>query len=149
MIIEIGKKYNVSPKYKKQYIDVEYVEHESNGTKLTITTFWRSGEFAITPMHNYEVEWLEDAMTSDEDQELCPLEFEESEFLSSWDGYFDELKVVEGEISDEEMARLNDGYCDDGYSFLEDEGYTTYNSDVYMCGELSISEFEEFSEEVV
>ena len=148
MIIEIGKKYTVSPVYKKRYIEVEYLEHESNGSKLSITTLWRSGECAVTPMHDYEVEMLQDAITfSDEDQEFCPYGFEENEFLSTWDGCSDDLEIVSGEISDEEMERLCEGYYDDGYSFLEEEGYCSYDSEVYMYGELAVSEFEGYTGE--
>jgi hypothetical protein len=102
MKIEIGKTYNVCNKWKKTYEEVEYFAHD-DGRRVSVTTLWRSGSINITPQNEDEVEWLTDAIDSEDTFE--PYMFEEYEFCDCWDGISEDLDF-HGEWKEEDKDTI-------------------------------------------
>ena len=140
MNIEIGKRYSVSPKWKKSWWESESLQHNDNGVIVEICMLWRGGTTHITPQNEDEVESLTIALSNEDGDEFYPHEYEDNEFDSTWDGISEDL-IFHGElISEEEEDRLTTGYEEDGTTFLEEEGYYTFDNDVCLYGELDIIE---------
>lgn len=140
MNIEIGKRYQVSPSWKKSWQDSESLQNNDNGVIIEIVTLWRGGTTIITPQSEYEVVSLTNALSHEEGDEFFPDEYEENEFDSTWDGVSEDLYFHGENISVKEQERLSDGYYEDGHSFLEEEGYHTFDSECCLYHELDIEE---------
>jgi|MEHZ01.4.fsa_nt_MEHZ011258949.1_2 hypothetical protein len=140
MTIEIGKTYAVSPKRKKCWIESESLQHDDNGVVIEITIVWRGGTTNVTPQSEEEVENLTLALDNGEDDEFFPHEFEENEFQMTWDGCGDDLTFHGERISELEEENLREGYYIDGYEYLEEAGYYSFDNEVTLCGELDIVE---------
>ena len=144
MIIEIGKEYAVSPRYKKSFEESEYWTN-SKGQRITITTLWRGGTINITPQNDDEAAWLGQAVDQNNDDIFEPYSFEEYEYQSAWDGvsvdvYFYGFDGNTDDELSEECQRLQDGYDDEGTMFLDEEGFDVDDSEVFMHGELEVEE---------
>ena len=142
MIIEIGKSYEVSNKYKKCFEEMEHLKHDEKDIRATTHVVWRSGTTIITPETEEEVEMLSSEMHNSEDDEFYPQEYEMNEFAVSTDGCSDEISFFGADLTEDEEERLIEGYYDDGNSFLDEEGFTTYDNETIIYGELEIKEFE-------
>ena len=92
MKIEIGKEYTITNKYKKSYVETEYLKNynDDSGDIISVQTGWRSGTWTVTPQEEHEVEMLVEAMTDEFDDDLWMNDFENAEMDSSWDGCWDE-----------------------------------------------------------
>jgi len=140
MEIKIGKTYAVSPAYKKCFVESETFTHcDDQKQQIIISTLWRNGTVNVTPQDKDEVDALEAAMYAEDDDEFEPYDFEEHEFQSTWDGISVDIDFV-GEFSDNEKEALQEGYDEDSFFFLEEEGYDSEESNVVMHGELEIEE---------
>ena len=131
MDFKIGKTYSVQPLYKKCFVESEtFIHCDDPEQKMVVSTLWRNGCVNVTPQNQEEV-----------DDEFEPYQFEDAEFLSTWDGVSVDLDFV-GSQTDEQKESLEEGYEEDGFSFLEEEGYDSDELNVVMHGELEIFEFE-------
>jgi hypothetical protein len=140
MKIEMNKSYSVSPKWKKSWIDNEFLTNDK-GVIIELSTLWRSGSCVITPVNEDEVEMLTDAINNTDGDEFYPQEFEDYEFVETWDGISEDLTFGGESISEDEQKRLIEGWDEDRYSFLEDmEGFYTDDSECILIGELDITE---------
>lgn len=105
--------FNVSPKYKKSFIEFNYLEKKINGKKVKLVRelVWRSGEISVTvnteklQEFNNNPEELFNSIRKHEVllfNEDFPFEYE---FLSSWDGCSDDysLKYEDGSDVEEEL----------------------------------------------
>lgn len=137
MIIEIGKEYAVSPRWKKSFEENEYWSN-GDGKRITISTLWRGGTINITPQNDDEAAWLGQAIGHNDDDTFEPYSFEEYEYDSAWDGVAVDLHF--SGIDDDEAERLQDGYDEEGTMFLEEEGFDVEDSEVYMYGEIEVEE---------
>ena len=156
-------KYNVSPKYKKSFVDYTTVEKKINDKKIKVTreTLWRFGEMEVTitkeeferhvkdkdlkinTMENNEQEFFESL------QEDGVLVFDDSfpfeyEFLSSFDGCSDDYSIhyddgsdVEDSVEKEINEIIEEG---DFYSLEDDHGYIIDDTTYEIHGELDVSE---------
>lgn len=127
MKIEIGKTYNVCNKWKKSYEEVEYFRHD-DGRMVSVTTLWRSGNINITPLNEDEVEWLTDAIESEDVFE--PYMFEEFEFQDSWDGVSEDLDFI-GEWNEEDKEAITEVHeeGDDFISSILEDQFEFYSDD--------------------
>jgi hypothetical protein len=144
MIIEIGKEYAVSPRYKKSFEENEYWT-DGKGKRITITTLWRGGTINITPQNQDEAAWLSQAVSQEDDDIFEPYSFEEYEYQSAWDGIsvdlcFNGFDGNDGDDLSEECQKIQDGYDEDSTMFLEEEGFDIDDSEVFMYGELDVEE---------
>jgi len=141
MNIEIGKRYRVSPKWKKSWQDSESLQNDDNGVIIEVVTLWRAGTTFITPQNEYEVESLAIALGHEDGDEFYPDEYEDNEFDSTYDGVSEDVYFHGESISEEEQERLSDGYYEEGHSFLEEQGYYTFDSESCLYNELDIEEY--------
>ena len=156
-------KYNVSPKYKKSFVDYTTVEKKVNDKKIKVTreTLWRFGEMEvaitkeeferhvkdkdlkINTMENNEQEFFEslqkDGVLVFDDS--FPFEYE---FLSSFDGcsddysiYYDDGSDVEDSVEKEINEIIEEG---DFYSLEDDHGYIIDDTTYEIHGELDVTE---------
>ena len=142
MNIEIGKSYEVSNAYKKCFEEMEYLKHDTKDIRIQTNVVWRSGTVIITPQSEDEVEELTISLHNEDGDEFSPSFYEENEFAVSTDGCSDEIFISGEDATDKEMERLSDGYYDDGISFLEEEGFYTYDNEIIIHAELEVKEFE-------
>lgn len=142
MEIKIGKTYSVSPLYKKCFVEAEtFINCDDDEQKMIVSTLWRNGTVNVTPQNQDEVDILEAASYAEDDDEFEPYQFEEHEFVSTWDGVSVDIDFVGGQ-TDEKKQYLDEGYLEDGFFFLEAEGYDSEESNIVMHGELEIEEVE-------
>ena len=128
MNIEIGKTYQVSNKYKKCYVEYEYLKNYDTDPMDTVVieTGWRSGNWFVTPQEEHEVELLVEAMADDFEDELEMNDFSEAEMIDSWDGCWDDwdwtgYKSKEGEELEEFIEEVQE----EGECYLLDNGFDT------------------------
>ena len=137
-----GKTYEVSPAYKKCFVETEEFIHCDDPDKIiSVSTLWRNGTVLVTPQTDEEVDLLSGASYNEDDDEFEPYSFEEFEFGSTWDGVSVDIDFVGGDLTKEQQETLEEGYNEDGFFFLDKEGYDSEESNVIMIGELEITEF--------
>ena len=142
MDFKIGKTYSVQPLYKKCFVESEtFIHCDDPEQKMVVNILWRNGCVNVTPQNQEEVDILEAANYAEDGDEFEPYQFEDAEFLSTWDGVSVDIDFV-GNQTDEQKESLEEGYDEEGFSFLEEEGYDSDESNVVMHGELEIFEFE-------
>jgi hypothetical protein len=136
MKFEIGKEYVIGNKYKKSVEEFSFLNREKD--RMVIEILWRSGEWLVTPQDEDECEILQDAYDNESDMEVC---FQEMEFLYTDDGIYEEFKFYgDVEFNEDEQERLKEGYYDEGYCFLEEEGFIELDPEVYIIGGIRAEE---------
>jgi len=145
MKIEIGKTYNVCPKWKKSFEEIEYFRHE-DGRCVAVDVLWRSGSVYITPQNEDEVTWLEEAI-ADEDGEkgsFEPYSFEECEFSDSWDGISEDLDF-HGKWNEEDKEAIIEAH-EEGDDFistiLEEFEFFSDDAELFMHNGIMVELFE-------
>lgn len=136
MIIEIGKCYEINPKWKKSFIETEYFTNDDGKKTVTIETCWRSGTVRVTPQNEEEVEILQCALDSSEEEygdEFNPYDFEDFEFIDSWDGCSQDSGYFGEGWTDEEKKEIEKEFEDEFHStVLEQRGYHSSDCDVVI-----------------
>ena len=141
--------FNVSPKYKKSFIEFNYLEKNINGKKIKLVRelVWRNGEINVTVDSEKFKEYssVEELFNSIKKHEVLLFDDEfpfEYEFVSSWDGCSDDYNItyedgsdVEEELEEEIMNIIEEEgiyELEDNHDFVMMD--TTYEID----GELEI-----------
>ena len=101
--------FNVSPKYKKSFIEFNYLEKNINGKKIKLVRelVWRNGEINVTVDSEKFKEYssVEELFNSIKKHEVLLFDDEfpfEYEFVSSWDGCSDDYNITYEDGSDVE-----------------------------------------------
>ena len=146
MKIEIGKQYNVSPRWKKSFEEIEYfINDEENGT-ITVSTLWRGGNVLITPQDEDEVSWLEEAVNSGDDYggSLTVTDFQEYEYDSAFDGISTDLDFLgKKEWTEEEKNQIQEDYDEEWTSALEEKyEYHSEDLEIFFYGACDAELFE-------
>lgn len=145
IIVEIGKCYEINPKRKKSFVEEEIF---SNGTKsVGVETCWRAGTVRVTPQNETEVEWLQDALDSAEENEYGdtfePMEFEEYEFIETWDGCSEDYHYYGEGWTDDEKETLEESMEEEfASSALENAGYHSSDMEVFIHNGIVATEIE-------
>ncbi|MFZ9075455.1 MAG: hypothetical protein ACO2Z3_06600 [Flavobacteriaceae bacterium] len=106
--------------------------------QFVIETLWRSGEWLIIPQNEDECSILQSAYDNEDDLEVC---FEDMEFLYTDDGIYEEFKWYGGlQFDEEEQDRIREGFYDEGYMFLEENGFYEMDPEVYIIGGIRAEE---------
>lgn len=103
---------------KKSILQVEIFENSTQNQTVRVETYWRSGLFKITFMHDYEIEAFEEILEGGDDYELETDDFELCEMLETLDSQ-------SIEIEDSKYMNQND-LENNGYDFLK-EYYIIFN----------------------
>ena len=143
--------FNVSPKYKKSFIEFNYLEKKIDDKiiKIVQEIVWRSGEINVMIDENKVKEFnnIEELFNSIKINKCLifnedfPFEYE---FDSSWDGCSTDYNItyedgsdVEEEIEEEIMTIIEE----DGFYDLEDyHGYQMVDTKYEIDGELEIKQ---------
>ena len=141
--------FNVSPKYKKSFIEFNYLEKNMNGKKIKLIRelVWRSGEINVTVDSEKFKEYtdVEEMFNSIKKHEVLLFNDEfpfEYEFLSSWDGCYDDysLKYEDGSDVEEKLEEtIMNIIEEEGIDELEDNhGFVMMDTAYEIDGELDI-----------
>mgnify|MGYP000226746154 FL=1 len=107
MEIEVGKTYRMMNAYKKSVIEIEY---KKKGKKqAVIETCWRSGSWNVIPQNEDEIEYLKSGL---EGESIEIYEFEELEFLETWDGCSEDWEFYN--IDEDEQETIQEAWREDG-----------------------------------
>lgn len=154
--------FNISPKYKKSFVEYTTLEKPINDKKIKITKelVWRSGEFSVTITNEEFEKYCKEKELKISELEGNEEKFFESfqengvlvidenfplehEFLSSFDGCSDDYNIcyddgsdVEDSIEKEIYGILEEG---DFYDLEDDHGYQIVDTKYEMYGELDIT----------
>lgn len=138
MKFEIGKEYVIGNKYKKSVEEFSFLRKVDSDEQFVIETLWRSGEWLIIPQNEDECSILQGAYDNEDDLEVC---FEDMEFLYTDDGIYEEFKWYGGlQFDGEEQDRIKEGFHDEGYMFLEENGFYEMDPEVYIIGGIRAEE---------
>jgi len=116
--MKLGDQVIFSNLNKKSILQVEIYENSSQNQTLRVETYWRSGLFKITFMHDYEIEAFEEILEGGDEYELETDDFELCEMLET-------LDCQSIEIEDSKYMNQND-LENNGYDFLK-EYYIIFN----------------------
>lgn len=140
MKIVIGKTYEITNKWKKSYVEIEEFKGEGDDI-IKYETGWRSGTWQITPQDEEEVNMLVEAMSDDFDENLYPNEFQENEFIESWDGCWDDwdFSGVTSKTG-EELEDFEEEVMEEGSSWFFDNGWDSNDMECYFCSPITVEE---------
>jgi len=119
--MELNKKYRISNKMKKCYVEYETFRQlgiESTD-RITIETGFRTGEWIVCPKNTEEIAMLEEASAEGFEDDLCISDFQDAEFEYANDGCWSETDW--SEYASDDLDR----YCDMECSYLLDNGWDT------------------------
>lgn len=134
MKIEIGKTYRMMNACKKSVVEIEY--RKKGNKQAVIETCWRSGSWNVTPMYEEEVIYLQEGLNGDP---IEIYEFEEIEFLETWDGCSEDWEFYN--IDDEsEQEEIQEGWWEDGHMWFDDNGWEELDPEVIIHNGIVLEE---------
>jgi len=103
---------------KKSILQVEIFKNSSQNQTVRVETYWRSGLFKITFMHDYEIEAFEEILNGGDEYELETNDFELCEMLETLDSQ--SIEIEDSKYMDQNDLENN------GYDCLK-EYYIIFN----------------------
>ena len=137
MKIKIEKEYMISPKYKKCFVQKEVYEN-NDGDKVIIESLWRNGQYIVKVNCEEEKELLESYMT-EIGGDMEPDEFEENEFVSSYDECGRDIRIYSPD-SEQDPNEIIESVEEGGYEWLEENGYEPITMENYLGLPLEVNE---------
>jgi hypothetical protein len=128
-----GTAYTVIPRRKKSVEEHQVMLKGDRG--FTVIDTWRSGQWYITPTNQDEVSYLQSALDDEDELEITC--FEDAEFNYTEDGVCVELKFF-GEWTEEEKKQAEDGYSEDPWTYLDDNGFSEDQYECYIFGGITM-----------
>ena len=132
MNIEIGKSYTVSNARKKCIAEVEGFYNTDTDSCVSVETTYRSGELAVIPRNQDEVDMLLQYLDGDDVFELSM--FEEGEMEGMFDCVCCDFTTDDAEL----VEQLEN--ADDWYALLESLGYESGGCDSIIYDGIMITE---------
>ena len=131
-MIEVGKEYHIYPKFKKSYTEREVFKNNDNEDRVVIEALWRSGAYIVKITNEEEKEQLEAYLSEDATGDMEPCEFEENEFVESFDecgrDYY--IHLAEGsEVDEDEMQELLE---EEGHDWLFENNYDSWDCEHFF-----------------
>ena len=126
--IEVGKTYDVHPCYKKSVVETMF--YRKGKDQVLISSTWRSGSFRITPTNEDEAEALSYYQTA---TGFEPYDFEENEFLETWDECSCDWQFY-GSLNEDHdrQEEIQEGYWEDGFIYFEENEWEELDPEVYF-----------------
>ena len=141
MKIEIGKTYELNPKYKKSVVENETYYSEEHGS-IVVTVLWRWGTWYVTPQDKDEVKLLKQAMK--ENIELCITDFSDFEMRETFDGCSEDLEFYCSAWTDEQKDKFQEEYFKEGrWETMEKYGFDPQDCESYIHCEITLEEVKE------
>lgn len=139
--IEAGKRYAITPQFKKSIEDIEFFQNEETRQQISVTTLWRGGDYYIIPSDEEEAEMLESCIKDGDGIEITA--FANWELGSTWDGVSVDFEITNTNLSEEEQQNLIEQLEEDYWTWLEENEYDSYDCEIYIHDELNVEEMEE------
>ena len=130
--MKLGDQVIFSNLNKKSILQVEIFENSSQNQTLRVETYWRSGLFKITFMHDYEIEAFEEILEGGDEYELETDDFELCEMLETLDSQ--SIEIEDGKYMNQNDLENN------GYDFLK-EYYIIFNG-IKLDQDIDLSKIE-------
>lgn len=140
--IKIGTRYQVSPKWKKSFEELEVFRNAETNKFIGVRTLWRGGCIFVTPQNDDEVQELKDVLEQKDGEAFEPC-FEEWEMGDCFDGVSEDIEFY-GEHDNEEV--INEEYeegDDFTSSILEKFGFEPDDIEIFLWNEIEIEEAED------
>lgn len=147
MNIEVGKQYRVEPKFKKSVVECEYFDHADKQGMIELAVCWRYGEYVVTPADEDEVQMLEDAMKNEDGDQMEVSAFSEWELISTFDGCSEDFYYHGTLMEEDEQEAFQEKYWEEGFEFLENEGWNSCDCEVYINNGINVEEWKGYSYE--
>lgn len=140
MKIEIGKTYEIGNLWKKNIEELQFFKKDD--LYMTMERWWRFGKFRVTPQDEYEVEDLQLSYDREDGNGYIEItSFQDYEFIEVWDECAFQIDFNK-EVSEQFLEEVEDNYLEEGYSYLEDNGWVEIDPEVFIHGPLEIIEVE-------
>lgn len=145
-MIEIGKQYQVSNRWKKSVEEIEHFVNDKIEGRLFISVLWRGGEYLVTPQNEDECEWLQCYIDDSECSDtLCVTDFEEYELISTWDGCSEDMDFsnqISEAFDEETLDEWREGYYEEHWDWLEENGWHPEDMECYIYNGVIVEEYE-------
>jgi len=138
--IEAGKRYAITPKTKKSVEDIEFFQKEESRQMINVTTLWRGGDYYIIPEDDEEAKELQSCI---DEGEIEITAFANWELGSTWDGISVDFSITNTDLSEEEQENLIEQLEEDYWTWLEENGYDSYDCEIYIYNGIEVEEMEE------
>jgi len=133
MEIEVGKEYTIYPKFKKSYTEREVFKDNDSEDRVVIESLWRSGAYIIKITNEEEKELLEGYMSEDSQQDFMePCEFEENEFVESFDECGRDVYVHLAEGSEADEDAILEGVEEEGHDWFWENNYDSWDAEHFF-----------------
>ena len=140
MEIEVGKEYTIYPKYKKSYVEREVFKDNDSEDRVVIEALWRSGAYIIKVSNEEEKEMLENYMSDDAEGDMEPCEFEENEFVESYDECGRDIYVHLHSSSEADEAAIQEGVEEEGHDWFWENNYDSWDAEHFFGLPLEVDE---------
>lgn len=140
MEIEVGKEYTIYPKFKKSYVEREVFKDNDSEDRVVVETLWRSGAYIIKVTNEEEKETLEAYMSEDATGDMEPIEFEENEFVESFDGCGQDVYVHLAEGSEADEEAIQEGVEEEGHDWFWENNYDSWDAEHFFGLPLQVDE---------
>ena len=140
MEIEIGKEYTIYPKYKKSYVEREVFKDNDSEDRVVIEALWRSGAYIIKITNEEEKEMLENYMSDDAEGDMEPCEFEENEFIESYDECGRDVYVHLHSESEADEDAILEGVEEEGHDWIWENNYDSWDAEHFFGLPLQVDE---------
>lgn len=140
MDIEVGKEYTIYPKYKKSYVEREVFKDNDSEDRVVIEALWRSGAYIIKVTNEEEKETLEAYMSEDATGDMEPCEFEENEFIESFDECGRDVYVHLHSESEADEDAILEAVEEEGHDWFWDNNYDSWDAEHFFGLPLQVDE---------
>lgn len=140
MEIEVGKEYTIYPKHKKSYVEREVFKDNDSEDRVVIEALWRSGAYIIKVSNEEEKEMLENYMSDDAEGDMEPCEFEENEFVESYDECGRDVYVHLHSGSEADEAAIQEGVEEEGHDWFWENNYDSWDAEHFFGLPLQVDE---------
>jgi hypothetical protein len=140
MQIEIGKEYAIYPKFKKSYVEREVFKDNDSEDRVVVETLWRSGVYLIKVTNEEDKETLEAYMSEDATGDMEPCEFEENEFVESFDGCGMDIYVHLAEGSEADEDEMQEQLEEEGHDWFWENNYDSWDAEHFFGLPLQVDE---------
>src|SRR6056300_559346 len=139
-MIEVGKEYHIYPKFKKSYTEREVFKNNDSEDRVVIEALWRSGAYIIKVTNEEEKETLEAYMSEDATGDMEPCEFEENEFIESFDECGRDYYIHLAEGSDADEDEMQEQLEEEGHDWLWENNYDSWDCEHFFGLPLQVDE---------
>ncbi len=139
MDIKIGTRYQVSPKWKKSFEELESFRNYDTNKFIGVRTLWRGGSIFVTPQNEEEVQDLKDSLEQKDGEAFEPC-YDVWELGDCWDGVSEDIEFYGDHENEETIQEKYEEGDDFTSSILEEFGFEPDDLEVFIWNEIEIEE---------